>query len=646
MAVRFPGQQIQSWNPATDPRSEESGRLQVLKGKNYIFDSKGPKSGFGSRLVRGGALGNLTDIQSVDVDNQTLVFSSDGIYRQEYALPAVADVLEPSTWWRKLASFTNPGQLAFGRSKWYGAYLKGGAFIGNQVRGLYSVKRLAAELHTVDGVPANPIAIDVVASRLCVINRLVLAWSGPGDGNDFVPASGGAGFQLHSQYMAGTPIGITSSENELVVWSKNSAMVAEYVGGTAVFRFAPFNAGVYPLGPMAMTQYLQGSAFIMTRHGLVLASGTKIDPSVSPDFNQFIRTMLNENHSLLVRLDYIKEDDLLYVQLADTANVYQSTYVLNVGIDKWGEFSEEHIGVCRFGELRGSTGYADVDGRVHKFTNTPDRETKTGELIGLDSYIDLGYLDFPDIVKEADSILEMQEVVVSAREQFPVNAISTVVDLQGAGDWWGVGTGDYENEDWNDGPTLVWSEDWNSDQDELTVIDDDLNDLDEDLIVDNDGDFLDEEELELVGMDFNNPIYPDEDWNLDFVTAAGQDFNQQTVDESEDYLDRPITSVVVPSPFEYEDWNLNTGDLDEDWNGPYSFYNGLQYKLLCMSSMNGEEYDIDVIPELAIEKYNRDLWTMITSGRFQAIRFSAVDRWDYYHVTQIDASLSYMGQYS
>jgi len=641
--ARFAGQQIESWNPAIDIRSVEAGRLFILQGKNYLFDSKGPKSGFGHRIISGGRLGNQTDIQSVDVGEQTLAMSSDGIYRQEYSNFEQRDVLEPTTFWRRLKRFyTGQADLKFNSARWSGAYINGAVYIGNPNRGLFRVQKEDVTLHKANGVPSDPILIHVVAGRLVVITKSIFAWSGPGNGFDFVPQLAGAGFQVLSQWMSGTPIGVTTFEEGCVIWSSKSALLAEFIGGDAVFRYRAIETQLYPIGPMAITSNQNGQAFMMTRQGIVGVNGKNIDTSVTPAFNQFIRTFFNENQNIKVRLDYILEDDLLYVQISDSTNYYITTYVLRVSIDRWGSFDEEHLGVCRFGESAGSTGFADVNGLVHKFTDTPDREADQYKLIGLDSYIDIGYMNNPDMVVSADSILEMQELMISARKSFPPDASLVLKDLQGEGDWWGMTESQGFTVDWNDvEPYVPIDEDWNEEIDEDTVIDDSANNLDEDTVID--------DTLNNIGEEYTN------EWDFNFAGTSDDwnrgteqivvDYDLRSFEDSEDWNFVPMSVVTPPSPADYVDWNLPV-NITEDWNGPYSFYNFINYGVKVLSSMNGMEHDIDTVPELAIEKLNRDLWTMITSGRFQTVRLSAQSRWEKYHVTSLDATIVYHGQYS
>ena len=644
-SIRFAGQQIQSWNPASDPRSAEDGRVRILNGKNYYFDANGPKSGFGHRLVTGGKLGAGGDIQSVDSDSQSLIMASSGIYRQEYAVPALRDVLEPSTYWRQLTAFTESNAELFNGYRWYSAFLNGITYVCHKFYGLYRINLTDAVLHAIDGVPADPIGIVISGGRLIVVNSFIVAWSGPGDGFDFSPELGGAGLQLTNQYMSGEPIAVTSTDKEVIIWGTDSAMLMEYIGGEKVFRFSPINMGLYPISPMCITQYMQNTSFIMTKHGIAVVDGTQLNINTTPEYNQFIREFLNDNYLLKIRLDYIKEEDSLYVSLADSQPFYYQAYRLGVTLDKWGTFDEPHLGICRFGAERGSTGFADTEGYLHKFTLTPDREVRGKGLVGLDSFIDVGYLNTPEMIQQADTTLEIQELKISSRQTFPVDyADLRKVDLQGDGLYWNIEYRDFVNRDYNLGNlNFVWSEDFNVDTEDSMVVDDTLNEEGESLIIDDDSN--DEgETVFTLGRDFNLNLWPNKDWNLSFLQASAIDYNALTLDDSEDYLYPPMTTSWTPAPGEYQDFMVAGYDLDR--NGPFSFFNTIGSQLRIYSSFVGDEHELYFDPALAIQRENRDLYTTLTAGRFQFFRISATERWDYFHVTQFDATVAYQGQYS
>lgn len=729
---RFAGQQIESWNPAVDIRSVEAGRLFILDGKNYLFDSKGPKSGFGNRLVRGGAIGSGTDVQSVDVGKETLIFSSDGAWRQVYANDRIRDVLEPSTYWQQLKVFEHIQDLPFADSRWTGAYINGIAYVGNPWRGLYRIGPDQLVLHDKPGVPANPIAIAELAGRLLVVTGSAFVFSGVGDGNDFIPELGGAGYQATNQYMSGAPVGLTVFSQGCVVWSRTSAMVVEHIGGENVFRYEALKSKLYPLNATSITSDVNGRSFMMTRHGLVIVEGDRIDESVTPAFNQFIRDYLNQNWDVKIRLDYILEDDLLHVQIADTLRGFNHTFVLNVGIDRWGSFDETHLGVCRFGQQRGSTGFTDMDGYVRKWTGTPDRELKPGLFTGLDSFIEIGYFNAPDMVPHADATLEMQELKTSAIEAFPKDAVEINIDWMGdPGEWWdrvsNSGTSIFD--DWNDYQEIIndpegvetfppqdWGGSGDNDPDEIeypdpiSIFEDWFYPMDS-IAIDQNEDVGDDEDWSAMtqvdptpspGTGGGTILDPNEDWQT--MEVAAEDWNATSVDPPADWGATNILEGTYlggnedwnepliygtdedwtyrngyPNPIDveptYGDWGKGDIDQSEDWqysffigypidtpdwtvdlqantlleidfNGKYSLYNKMDYKLTWFGSFNGVMNDIVIQPELALTQFNRDLWVGLTAGRFQSVKFEATQRWEKFHVTSLDATVVYEGHYS
>jgi hypothetical protein len=212
-----------------------------------------------------------------------------------------------------------------------------------------------------------------------------------------------------------------------------------------------------------------------------------------------------------------------------------------------------------------------------------------------------------------------------------------IVDNQGD-DWWDIGDGEYVDEDWQNSPEGVTiNEDWN-----LPV----SNTSDDDIIA-----FftlcivaaIDDSEEESESGDWQEPG-KNEDWQLGFNDLTAEDWGDMSDDDSEDYMIPSVYAPFTGNAAEYEDWNLLLPD--EDWNGVYSFLNEVNYGIEVLSSMNGYAYDLRIEPSLAREWMNRDFYTCLTAGRFHALRLSASERFEKYHLTQVDVSINYYGQTS
>lgn len=567
-AARFAGQMIESHNPAVDVRALENGRLYIVGGKNYCFDSKGPKSGFGSRLVHGGAIGDQHEIQSVDLGPDTYILASKGIWKQDYASPATKDVMSPTTFWRKIATFDeerNDWVAPFSIGKLYSAYLDSNAFLCVYGRGLYRVRKRSAVKHEPVGIPDRPIAIAEVSGRLVVVNGSWISWSGPNNASDFTPALAGAGQQLLSDYMADDPIALTHTSTGCITWGEKSAMRSDFIGGDIVFQHSAVVTNLFPLGPMSITEETQNTYFVCTRQGIARLQDDKFDFSQFEEFNAFFREQLNEGWSTIVRLNYILEDDMLYIQLSDSTKMYTTTYVLSVRINRWGSFDEEHLGICRFGATRGATGYADRGGYVHRFTETADRQLPTGKLVGLDSWIEIGYFSHPELAPTADAIVEIQEIMISACESFPPEAKLERVDLMGvnSADTTPFRTANEVSPsavvDLMDGQSIEYisiedqlGSSFAAMQDETESASDD----DEEIT---DLELIDDEDQSANAASESAIYFAGEDLNVEEEDTLGEDYNKHPNEVGD--LDTGDGST-------YEDW---TGGIvfDEDWHTGY-----------------------------------------------------------------------------
>lgn len=701
--VRFAGQDVQSWTPAVDIRAMEAGKVFVLGGKNYRFDSKGVKAGFGSRMLHGDSIGGQTDSQTVEIGNRTFVCNAYGIWEQRYANQFERDSIQYSTFWRQLAAFDEPAVIPFGVAKWTGAYLGSGIYLNHPTHGTFKVKHNEAVRHTPDGMPDSVLAIEEAGNRLVMLTKTAFIWSNSGNGDDLNPQTGGAGFQLLKSRLAGAPICMTKYESGVVVWSESAGLSVEFVGGEAVFRYDTVDLKLFPLGPNAVTQGPDGTNIMACRHGLVRFDGTRMSGDFVPYFNEFFRDLLRKNPKVRVRLDYIIDEDSLYVQLYDVMKYYHRTYVLALGLDKWGTFDDRHLGICRFGPERGIYGYVSLNGFAHRFMDTPDRETEQREFVGLDSQVTIGYLNDPNYLPHADTILELQELVLSARESMPPDAALEEEDWNGElgshwydfevvsaaddEDWFYLrytyesDDGEYTFSDWNYGfayaedySLLSGAEDWSvmgaSPEDwRLALVEiGGLPPEDWTTVTTPDEDWdsaaASTEDYSASTYTPTLPTEPDEDWDLTLLAGDPEDYQWS------DGTPRPGAEDPLP-PEDYQtmslssssDWNmpgvvqaLNDGylldlmwdtdqDLD-DWSGPYALLNDINYGIQIESSFNGYDDDIVTVPELAIQQLGRDQWAAITSGRFQSFTLSANSRWERFHVTAFEATLVYQGHYS
>lgn len=604
---------IESWTPALDVKAVENGSLFVLNGRNFLFDVNGPKSGFGSTLVDLTPIdSSIHTIQDLQVGGRVIVVTSDGVYERRSLTVVESGEFTPSEdYFFKLASLTPQENSELNQYKWTSAYVGFGSFINHPGYGLFRLLGDSIEPHTAPGLEGPFIGIAESSGRLIVQTNLLTQYSSPDNANDFTPELGGSGFQITKQRVPGEPLAVTSFQGGFIVWTTAGVLLAEFVGGDAVFRFDRVNTDQLLSSGIGVETLPSGETLIVTSHGIFSSSPSQGLTPYTPQFNEYLRDLFANEDDVRLRLKYIKELDALFAQLYNQTTFVNRTFVYNVPSEKWGEFSENHRGIVKYGNQPGQFGFVDLDGYVHQFNDSPFVEKPDGTLEGLDSWIEMGYLVPADGASQADVEFEIQEALVSAREtrtnEFPII-----------------------EEDW-DGPTAfdsynvgfyAYDQDWS----QFGV---DYYDID----------FADPAEDE----DWNSSSLPNVDWNA--VVAGQRDFDwNDNIYLDDDWAQTPPQGVNTDYII---DWNfMETPQVFEDWDGESHFFNQVTYGFLMRSNMDGYEHELEIAPSLAVEKTKADLWTAFTYGHRHRVIFMATQPWEKYHVTAMSFSIHYAGQIS
>lgn len=426
--VRFRVQNIESLQPAVDSRN--SDKVFVLEGRNYYFDSKGPKSGFGTRLVADNSLieneGGV--VQSITAGKATYVFTSKGCYVMADNQQSWIQILDLEARW--------PDVPLKDDKKWTFVYLTKGIYFCHPVYGFYKVVKTPDDYYLdprdqndIPGLPFQPQAIAESNGRMIVLGFKYAAWSGPSNAEDFLPALGGAGQELLSDRIAGDPVTCVGFQTGFIVWTTQGCLSMEFIGGDTVFRFNRVTTEQLPVNAYAVEAMPDGSQVLCTRHGLFQIQNAQEPVLITPLFSEFIRERLEHEQGIRVRLTYALEQNLLFFQMRDWTNHYVHTYVLSMALDKWGSFDERHLGIIKLIPARGNWGYVDSDGRPHRFIEVFNREDTPHHFIGLDSNITIGYIKPPELHGEIDSLLEMHEITLGGHPAIPSWYDVDLVDL-------------------------------------------------------------------------------------------------------------------------------------------------------------------------------------------------------------------------
>lgn len=608
--------EIKSWTPAIDARSVEDGSLFVLSGRNFLFDAKGPKSAFGSMLLDSDPIDtSVYPVESMNVGNRVIVATYDAIYerRSAVSIDYESDELTPSEdYFFKLADLVSLPTHEIGKYKWTSAYVGFGSFINHPGYGLFRLLGDSIEPHTAPGLEGPFLGITESAGRLIVQTNTLTQWSNADNASDFTPELGGAGFQVTKQRTPGAPLAVTSFQGGFIVWSTAGVLVAEFVGGNTVFRFDRVITEQFLLTPVGFESVASGDVLVVTQHGIFKSSATQGLQPFDEVFNEYMRTLMENEDDVSFRLKYIKEMDTLFVQMYNQTTLVNQTFVFSGPTSKWGIFSETHKGIIKFDRDAGKYGYVDSNGYIRQFTDQPFVEELGGALRGLDSFIELGYVQPANGAEQADVEFEMQEILIGART---THTLAYTVD----------------EEDW-DGPDsfksynigfYLYDQDWS--QFGVDYYDIDYNDPAPD-------------------ENWNNSTLPNVDWNN--PVAGQRDFNwNDNIYLDIDWSATPEDGVNTDY---IEDWGIvdESVDVEEDWDGEGHFFNVVTYGLTVKSNMDGFEEELTIEPALAVEKTTEDLWTLFSYGHRQRIVLTANQPWEKFHVTTMEISISYAGQIS
>lgn len=372
--MRFEADDFQGLTPALDAR--KSDKLFAIDGKNYILDSFGPRSVFGDRFLTPYPLGRPQWVEGLRLKLRTgdrcFTFSSDCIMEWN----------EADGGWRVLYSFPSAVEHPY---RWTGDYLAGLMFFAHPAVGIiaYDVSADICLPLEGPGVPSQPISLCTCSGRIVVIDELAFTWSGPGDGTDWTPALGGAGFQEINARVPGYPIMVSSYGRGVLTWTTGGVMRSEFTADASVWRHRALVTEYRPINSYCTFRLDNDTIGFLDERGLFSSQGETPRP-LTPIFNEFLIDYLqrnNMNRLVNARVEFDDLKRLLYIStsLSETNPIFEKAFVLYVPLDKWGTFDEEHYGILPALVQDSSRaddyfGYVDSDGRFRLWTEGASRE--------------------------------------------------------------------------------------------------------------------------------------------------------------------------------------------------------------------------------------------------------------------------------
>lgn len=374
----FKASDIKGFTPSIEPtRSDE---LFALAGRNYIFDTRGPKSAFGNRYLLPQALGKPEHSQGLRLKlrggDRCFTFASDSILEWD----------ENAGGWKVIYVTPYTGS---GPNRWTWGYLNGLLFFCHPRTGIlvYTIETGICQPHGDIGIGTPDEALSIVINNgfLCVVTPILFAWSAPSNGLDFNPTLGGAGFQLISDRVSGFPLAVTSYTRGCLTWTTGGVMRSEFSGDQAVFRHRALQTEYRPVNSFCTCKIDDDTVVILDERGLFQSKGEAPTP-LTPIFNEFLQDYLQNNNINLgtnVRIEWDELQRRMYIStsLTESNALYENCFVLYPNLDKWGQFNEQHYGILPL--LIKDTeraddfyGFVDSDGRVRYWQHTGSREIR------------------------------------------------------------------------------------------------------------------------------------------------------------------------------------------------------------------------------------------------------------------------------
>jgi hypothetical protein len=430
MAITTIGVQgLESYQPAVDYR--RSGRVGVLSGRNFAWDASGVYSAYASRLVAGSSsIGAVpTILQTLDLEDAVHVAATDKIWRM---IPS--SVGSPVGTWELVKDcatlvHSDENDVPYNYRKWTAAYLGAKPYACSYNHGVFEVDLTAnpptytrLTSGTVAGFPSDAtpvIAICETNGRMLYVTSSTVYWSAPNAPKNLTPALGGAGFQVIAERIGGKVVGVTSVSQGAIIWTTAGALVAEFIGGDTVFRWWVLSTQALPISSFAIARMPDDDYIILTRLGLFMFNNLSQPQPITPLFNEFLREYLRSKPTELGHVWYSITDNRIYAAMRESTSAFVETFALDIMLDRWGIFSEPHMGIFDYGVSRGQLAYATPQG-IASFLLSPRDERKNrenplapGTFIGLGSDILIGWLRAENLIPHADTVQELHEILVN-----------------------------------------------------------------------------------------------------------------------------------------------------------------------------------------------------------------------------------------
>lgn len=619
-----------------DARNVQENR--VITGRNFLWDSKGPKSGFSTKELSPFPIGSPVDAQGIRIEGRAFLFAQDSILTWREEVPYM---------WDPLVVFDSTIPL-LQRDPWNALYIENKYWFAQRFRGMFEgmehpeTGKLSLRARTSTHIPGlieGIRAMEIVRGRPILVSDTVIQWGNVGIISDLTPDEGGPGIVAISEFTKGTFTGLVAFGEGFVVHTTEGSIVAEFIGGPATWRFYAGSSKESPIGPWATERLSNGASVFLSAHGLMTAGGGRDPQPWTPEFNEFFRQYLLQvtSGTPSFRLEYDLDRELIYIMESTEGTEYWRTWVLAPTLDRWGVFNES---VCGIGFLNTKDyGYVDSLGRAYVFVEQFWRSVEPANERGANRHYpryEKG-LQGPsssavsrNVAWNLEAPLE-SPVVPAAAWYLPGSVTPAALDLAGMDSW--IEIGFMRPQGMTDGA------------DSEIEIQELLIGSIPSLAPETPGFYTQHRPHEYFYFDR-------EDWSAEpLLSPIALPYDLDSEDGYEDleyagdygHIDMEYLTVY-DAYFDiesWEDWNLS--GPAEDWNGPQLALNRITHKLSVLASTDGITFD-EYTPVMARFNTAGRLFTTWTSGVYNVIRLAADEPGEYYHAKLISLTIEYGGQ--
>lgn len=369
---------IRGLNPALDARSID--RPYVLDGRNFLFGTTGPRTGFGRKLTSYDKIVAGKGVATFRVEDRSYLFLDDGIFDFDPVSGLYFPIFIFST--PIGGPHAYPWSSAFVNDTYYFARRDIGIIVYNSTTQIWST-------YTDPFLPADPRSVADANGRLIILCANAIVTSALDDGQNITPSIElGVNIQTLSALIGKSDaFAVFKSVNGFIVFTDKGFIRAVRSESVIPFRFLDAVTSHAPINPFSVVGFdEEDKQIFLDKKGLHTIQRDLPEP-YDNIFNEFLRNELLPSlplgHPDLVRLHYAADQQLMIVShsFSQGDTYYGRAFVQYIPREDWGVFNSGHLG---FGEAQLNDdpdvtyqlSVFDQDGDVYAIDSRPYIETR------------------------------------------------------------------------------------------------------------------------------------------------------------------------------------------------------------------------------------------------------------------------------